>query len=58
MKTYHIEIAYDRRETIEVEAETAEAARELVANGEFSNEQIISDESDLAEILEVREVKQ
>jgi DNA-dependent RNA polymerase auxiliary subunit epsilon len=48
-----VTVQFERTQSIEVEAETAEEARELVANGEFTEEQIVNTEDDYVDIPSV-----
>lgn len=57
MPKYRFELTYERRESIEVEADSLAEARELVDNGEFEKENIVDCEDDYVELSEGEEVK-
>jgi hypothetical protein len=51
---YVVTLQYERTELIEVEAESPGDAREIVANGEFEQHQIIDAQDDYVDIIDVR----
>lgn len=53
MAKYSVTLQYQRTEVIEVEADSKDAAIELVEQGEFENDQILDVEDDYVEILGV-----
>jgi hypothetical protein len=50
---YQVNLSFERMQSIEVEADSAEEAREIVANGEFEDSQIVDTEDDYVEITSV-----
>lgn len=53
---YAVFISYGRREVIHVEANDADGAKELVLNGEFEPQQIVSSDDECPQIDSVEQV--
>jgi hypothetical protein len=58
MNKFQVTLQFERTQYIEVEAETAEEAKEIVANGEFEDSQITDTEDDYVEIGSVTLIKE
>ncbi len=56
MKHYKVDVVFERLQTIHIEANSAEEARELVAQGEFDEAQITTTIDENAEIAGVVEI--
>ena len=57
MKHYKVNILFERMQTIAVEANSADEAREIVASGEFDDTQITNTIDENVGISSVTEVK-
>lgn len=57
MKHYKVDVVFERLQTIAVEANSAEEAREIVAQGEFDLRQIVNTVDENAQIVSVTEKK-
>lgn len=55
---YQVNLCFERVQSIEVEAGSAEEARDIVANGDFTDEQIVDTEDDNVDITSVIELKE
>lgn len=57
MKKFQFHITYEQCDTVVVEAETVEEARDLIAEGEYTDEQVIDKNIDYVDLSDGMEVK-
>lgn len=50
---FHITVQFERKQLIEIEAESAAEAEEIVREGEFEDSAVIDTEDDYIEVSEV-----